>query len=77
MRICGRGRGLLVKRKIKPTQSSSYVTVHITDVPTDTRCGLWAEACGEPVWLHLACFGVCVRIICRHAVCVNGELILQ
>lgn len=66
--VCGRGRGL-VERKIKPTQGSSYVTVHITDVPTDTQCGLWAEACGEPVWLEIgfyfffclsSFFGLCV-----------------
>lgn len=61
-RACGRGRGL-AERKIKPTQSSSHVTVRITDVPTDTQCGLWAEACGEPVWLHLACFLACLRAL--------------
>lgn len=73
--VCGRGWGL-VERKIKPTESSSYVTVRITDVPTDTQCGLWAEACGEPVWHPLACsVSVCEHIIiCRPAACVNGDL---
>lgn len=68
------GEGGSWRGKIKPTQSSSYVTVRITDVPTDTQCGLWAEACGEPVWLQLArFFGLCARIIiCRPAACVNG-----
>lgn len=78
----GGGRGL-VERKIKPTQGSSYVTVHITDVPTDTQCGLWAEACGEPVWLEIGFFflsffffwTVCACIvICRPAYCVNADL---
>lgn len=82
--VCGRERGL-VERKIKPTQGSSYVTVHITDVPTDTQCGLWAEACGEPVWLEIGFFffflsffffwTVCACIvICRPAYCVNTDL---
>lgn len=57
------GEGGSWRGKIKPTQSSSYVTVRITDVPTDTQCGLLAEACGEPVWLQLACFLDSVRAL--------------
>lgn len=49
------GKGPRGEEKSNPPRAL-YVTVRITDVPTDTQCGLWAEACGEPVWLQLACF---------------------
>lgn len=42
-RVCGSGLGARGEEN-ETHQSSSYVTVVITDVPTDSPCGSWAEA---------------------------------